>query len=774
MFSKLTWWRSTFDSALLRILIVCFLLALSLVPRFYRLVEEAPQPDELHWLVRSNEVLKLIKAGDYRHATTYTSHPGVPPELAMAASRTLFDKFDKDGPKIDALGASRIACSALSALSPVFIFLGFAPMTGTLPALIGGVALALDPHHIGISRQAHLDGSMSLFVLLTVLCYYRGITKKSARWYVLAGIAWGFSILTKPPAVLLIPAILLWKAIEKFCARNSQVRLIDPMDFLVVLVGHMTLAGLYTRLWDHRGELVRRWKIESRLADGIYDFGMKFQSHPSLVTALLAGVAAAGAMYFFGSQRRRRQESDPALPDGGVYFIIVMVLAAALMKVPQVLESIIRYWYWVFGLSHMDHRAYGEVHLPPLGGYLFLFLTRMPALTVITFMVGAAWCLLDLRDRLRRHDHGFGRGSPGLFTLAVLLSWGVFLSISPKQALRYLLPAVTCAMIVSGLGWAEIGAWLFEPVRPDAGRGSVLRRKLAWPSLFVLITGLSVSVFQAYPNYLLYFNWLSGGIETGVRRQSSMPATGHLEAVSYLRDRAEEAGHGLTVGVYGDLDLLKFVYNRYFPSHRYPLRFIFTSTMVQAQYLVVFPFARTAVLGSVRDNLTEVYKYSVGGIVFIRLYKVLPFNFTETYKFRLDQTARTTGRLIDVEPPAGRVLRAAPKEDKKGFLFGDSVHASAGTYRFDFDLGVPQNAPLDPALAPDRYAVRVEAGKDCSRIVTLAEIQQPVHEPVRLDCTLISDRMVNVRVYWFGSVPVELAAARVAAEPPVQPLSPGN
>ena len=113
MFSKLTWWRSTFDSAVLRLAIVALLFVISIVPRFYHLAFEEPQPDELHWRARSSEVLSHFKRGDYIHATDNIGHPGVPPALVMAASQDYFQKKFKQGQtNIDSLAASRIGCAA--------------------------------------------------------------------------------------------------------------------------------------------------------------------------------------------------------------------------------------------------------------------------------------------------------------------------------------------------------------------------------------------------------------------------------------------------------------------------------------------------------------------------------------------------------------------------------------------------------------------------------------------------------------------------------------
>ncbi len=771
MFSKLTWWRSNFESPLLRICIVAILLLVALVPRFSDLPTEEPQPDELHWRMRSAHVLERFKSGDFSHATTYIGHPGVPPALVMAASQELARRAgEKTSLKLDPLAASRFGCAAVSSLAPVVLFLGAAPVTGTVAALAGALLLAFDPYHIGVSRMAHLDGVMSLLVLLTILSYFRAVSRQSGGWYVISGIFWGLSILSKPTAVLLIPAIFLWKSLERLVGRNNRIKLIDPFDLVVLLVGHVVLALLFTRLWVHNSEYLRRLKVYSQLADSIYSTGMALQSHPLASFAALAAAAILGLYVFYLPARNisRASGSFGSRQDWGIVFLVIFALASALVSFPQVLESIVRFWYWVFGLSGQNHRAWGEVHQPPVGGYPILFLSRLPVLTVVSFLVGVVWCILDLFDRRRRRDHILGRGSIGLLVALAILIWGGFLSISSKQALRYLLPAVVPAMILAGIGWSEIGAWLFD--RPPAekfGRLSRIKLKLAAPLLALMMLGAVEGAVDAYPNYFLYFNRLSGGLKTGVQRQSSMPVVGQVQTVSYLNDRAAEARHGLTVAVYGDLELLTYVYRRYFNSRQFPIRFIFSSSLIDADYLAVFPFARTTVLGPIRSHIAPVFKYGVDDIVFVRLYKVLPFDFKVPYSMPLTQASHPSGRLEYPQgDKGGPVIVARPRESKKGFVYAASANTAAGRFKMTFSLRLPAAPPVDPELTGDRLAARLDFGKECSRTITVADLQQP-SDQFSLECDLQKEGRKSIRIYWFGNVPLEIRSAVISAAAPL-------
>ncbi len=73
--------------------------------------------------------------------------------------------------------------------------------------LVAAAIVALTPYHVIVSRQALLDGPMTLLASLTLYFIARYGVERQSEWLYAAGAAMGLTVLAKEPAIVLIAAI---------------------------------------------------------------------------------------------------------------------------------------------------------------------------------------------------------------------------------------------------------------------------------------------------------------------------------------------------------------------------------------------------------------------------------------------------------------------------------------------------------------------------------------------------------------------------------------
>jgi hypothetical protein len=196
-------------------------LALALATRA-RALGSFSWPDELTWLERSAAFVTALERGDL--AGTYLSdHPGVLPMWGFGGALYLRAGLTGDRSALDGLAAeeyeddvpTQLATAALftvacTSLAIVAAYLLLIPLLGRAGAALGGLLLALDPFYLSHSRIVHVDALLSSFMLLSVLSLLVYLRQPGRRRYlVLSGVSAGLALLTKTPALFLIPLTTL-------------------------------------------------------------------------------------------------------------------------------------------------------------------------------------------------------------------------------------------------------------------------------------------------------------------------------------------------------------------------------------------------------------------------------------------------------------------------------------------------------------------------------------------------------------------------------------
>jgi len=206
-----------FSPRLGRGLFVAILFLVALLPRA---VQPVSRP--LVWYLRSAYFIEDTLSGDWA-STVYSEHPGVTlmwlsgiglkvfwalSGIRPAASTVPpdFEPIHFSGPvPLNEIAAAVVPLALLIAVGVVGVYLLLRRLFDESTAVVGGLLLALSPYFIAQSKILHLDAAMATLMLLSALAMMVYRRERGWAWLVLSGGLGGLALLTKIPAVFLVP-----------------------------------------------------------------------------------------------------------------------------------------------------------------------------------------------------------------------------------------------------------------------------------------------------------------------------------------------------------------------------------------------------------------------------------------------------------------------------------------------------------------------------------------------------------------------------------------
>ena len=705
--------------------------------RTWHLAEDEPQADEKHWTDRSAEVLIRAKE-DPLNITTHLTHPGVPPTLLMAASQSLLAKVSSDNAVYHSkLGSSRVPVAILSSLVVPVVLLMVSPFIGLPIASIAAFIIALDPFHIGVSRMAHLDGSLCVFIVFSVLIYWKALTSRNSRLKLIAGFFWGLALATKSTAVILVLSFLIYRFLGWIFSGFKRERFfIDWYDIGAVLLGHIVLMVLYTRLWMHESHYLYRLGIESFTADFVWHIGTLLNTSSGIVVFILLSVVLIWIW-----QRHRR-----------VWIPYFFILLLALLLVPQVLENVIRFWHWTAGLSEEVHHGFHvDTNLEPVG-YFSLFLLRTPFVVVL----GILLAIFELVVCAFRKTDIRGLRFIG-FLLLISLVWLLFLSVSDKQSWRYALPVVPFIYIVSAFGYVRI-ARIFLLKRSPVG--TFLMAFFAM--LPVLASSIALATFA--PHYAAYESTV--GTNRLKEKNIAIPhaLVGQNELIDYLYVKHKNLKRSLYITVEGEAKALAYNCKRLLNLHKCPFSFGYFKPGV-ADYLVTLRRNSKDQFGQEWKKVLKqkpVFEYTLHEQPYIQMWSVNEYSNEEKLSFFHYQAGSFTGRRGSWKGQTDDLMLADPERDKPGqLLFHAGINVPAGKYLLYFELVRRRLNPAEREMDPDKIVLKGGLRKDCQATITADELRQGKRHQHVIACEFQSVRRIEPAFKWFGGVPVGIGKVHV-------------
>jgi len=203
--------------------------------------------DELKWVFRSIGFLDALSRGDLA-ATFQAGHPGVTTmwcgvmgvglrcliegepvrqALATVASLGSLNPFDAQAMKTLApfLVYGRLVVSTVTALCVAGMYVMARHFLKGWVAFLGVALVALDPFCLAHSRVLHVDALAASFMTLSVLGMLAHLANcRSRRYLVVSGCSAGMALLSKSPAIFLLPMLVLAFIVAALVSRRVRAR----------------------------------------------------------------------------------------------------------------------------------------------------------------------------------------------------------------------------------------------------------------------------------------------------------------------------------------------------------------------------------------------------------------------------------------------------------------------------------------------------------------------------------------------------------------------
>jgi 4-amino-4-deoxy-L-arabinose transferase-like glycosyltransferase len=405
--------------------------------------------------------------------------------------------------------AIRLPLAVVGALSVLGVYLLVKRLFGQRVALLSAILLALDPFFLAHTRINHVDGPVAYWMILAFLPFLIFLRELRFRWLIISGVAGSLALLTKSPALSLVPMILLSLVIHWALAWRQAPRPFEQRTALRVglalLIWAAILIGIFLVPWFLIGQdpvpVMRRILQDATRAMSIpHDKGTFFMGYP---------------------------RSDP----GPWFYPTDIVLRMTPLTLVGVLACLV-------GLAS----SFGKQH---------------PA-----FSHGEAThpaCTCPAPPEEGGADTGEKTGvlrTPAQWAavLALLIYvpfFTIMLNQVAKKGDRYVIPVFPPLDILAAVG----GVWLIERLA-DSGRAvswtALKRLRLdgqipLWGVILLLILALQAAlVLPYYPYFLAYYNPLVGGPWLAPRVISVGLGEGLDQAARYLSEKKHSEGMRVT------------------------------------------------------------------------------------------------------------------------------------------------------------------------------------------------------------------------------------
>ena len=471
-------------------LLLLFLLAL--LPRVGALADFVTYDEAYHWIGRTERFYDALPTGNWPE-TYQTGHPGVTVmwlgSLGLWLEQALHNtiSWNTTAPLLAHLAWMRLPSAILHALLVPIAYLLMRQLITPRTALFAALLWATNPFLMAHARLLHMDALLtdfvacSLFSLLLACQQHNKTTNAQSRatgwWLSGSGVFAGLALLTKGPALILLPmaGLLLFWQLPTPTLTTLLVKSVQPLG---AQAARLPQVGV--------------WRCQTPT----------LSPRPHVSTeSLIARLRTSLATY---------------LRWLAVALFIVLLLWPALWSTP------------VMALDGYRNKILGEGRNPFVNAQFFFGQTvsdpgplfypvstifRMTPLTLIGIL------LLPLIVRRHTQDNSTQRQVLVVLT-ACILFWMLVMTLGPKKFDRYLLPIWPLLLVLAATGWNTllqlIEHWLAQTARrnnhqPANNTLPLTHRLLPIGFLSILAMALLYPIIAYHPTYLSYYNPLLGG-----------------------------------------------------------------------------------------------------------------------------------------------------------------------------------------------------------------------------------------------------------------------
>jgi 4-amino-4-deoxy-L-arabinose transferase-like glycosyltransferase len=465
-------------------LIAILLGGVALLPRMIGLADFITTDEAYNWIPRV-ERFSIAVANQQWGATVLVGHPGI--TLCWLASLGLrLEQFAvahdwaRVTSQIEYLRWLRLPLVTLEVLSVPIGYLLLRRLVRPAVPLIAALLWATSPYLIAHSRLLHLDALLTMFVTFSILCILIGCrAERPLRWMIAAGCCSGLALLTKGPALILLPIVGLlliadcrlqiadWRRPKSAIAKLQSAML----RYLLWLgVAALTFTLLWPAMWVDPRHALRAF------------FGLIVQN----------GGRPNGDGQFFLD----RAVGDP----GPLFYIVADLFRMTPVTLIGLLGAPLALWPRTTEPRSQEPGAWSQQQGPRTKNH-------EPRNEYRYRVSGSRFSVLG--SYLGR----WSEEQRGLLALAAFAAlWTLVMTLGLKKFDRYTLPTWPALLALSAAGWRfwlwDGGAWLRERWPAITTRvWSVVRGLILAGALAFQLATLA----YYHPYYLSYYNPLLGG-----------------------------------------------------------------------------------------------------------------------------------------------------------------------------------------------------------------------------------------------------------------------
>lgn len=228
----------------------------ALAPRVLGLADFVTTDEVYNWLPRIGRFSAAIAERRWAD-TVLTGHPGITllwlGQLGLSIQRmAVAAGWPAPAGALDQLAWLRLPAAVLEALAVPAGYLLLRRLLAPASALIAGLLWAGAPYLVAHARFYHLDALLTSFVTLCVLCALIACREpaRPRRWVVAAGVCAGLALLTKGPALILLPAVgLLLLGLLPAPSLGARLLRVAGLYALWLACAAATFALLWPAMW---------------------------------------------------------------------------------------------------------------------------------------------------------------------------------------------------------------------------------------------------------------------------------------------------------------------------------------------------------------------------------------------------------------------------------------------------------------------------------------------------------------------------------------------
>jgi len=202
------------------------------------------------WHSRGIRFIEALLSQDF-DATLQAPHPGVITMWLSGITQWLgssiisnFSDYSVD----QQMAAELIPMALVVSLTIVLAYFLMATIFDRQVAVVAALLLALDPYHISLSKAIHVDALVSVFVMISTLFLWAFIKDQRWSYVILSAVFAALGLLSKSPAVFMLPYLFLTLAVWQASKRLFVNRKFSWPDRRNVIDGAKEI-GLAIGIW---------------------------------------------------------------------------------------------------------------------------------------------------------------------------------------------------------------------------------------------------------------------------------------------------------------------------------------------------------------------------------------------------------------------------------------------------------------------------------------------------------------------------------------------